>query len=274
MNHLLSLVLSLLLAVPARADVVPHIDPIETYWQWSQAEHTDEDSDAVDLCLERIYSANENLGICQKAVLDLTTLPLNAHRREILISLLRKIPENQRSPQQSELMTGLLQTHPALNDETVTTSLPAKKHQALVSAPEIKAWKKVLSQKTNLAKAWVSLNGQPLVLAAHFSFPAGTYQWTLVTADLEPLVIVGTWADFSNELKNLKPQTDTAQWLPQKKVWRPAENLVDLPPTPVNESVTKASSHSWIIPVAIAIGVGLVFALKDKQVTVKMPGQN
>lgn len=274
MKPLLSLALSLLLVIPARADVVDPIDPVKTYWQWSQAEHADEDSDAVDLCLEKIYSADENLEICQKAVLDLTVLPLNAHRREILISLLQKIPEIQRSPQQSELMKGLLQTHPALADEAVPTSLPAKKLRALAPAPETKAWLKVLSKKTNLAKAWISLNGQPLTLATHFSFPTGTYQWTLVTADLEPLVLVGTWTDFSNELKNLKPQSDAAQWLPPKKVWKPAENLIDLPPTAVNESVTKASSHSWIIPTVIAIGVGLAFALKDKQVTVKLPGQN
>jgi hypothetical protein len=274
MKSLLSLSLSLLLAIPARAEVVNDMDPVETYWQWSQAEHGDTDSDAVDLCLEKIYGANENLGICQKAISDLTTLPLNPHRREILISLLKKIPETQRSPQQSELIKGLLQTHPALANEGIPTSLPVKKHQVLVSAPETKAWLKVLSQKTKLTKAWISLNGQALTLAAHFSFPIGTYQWTLVTADLEPLVIVGTWADFSNELKNLKPQTDVSQWLPPKKVWKPAENLVDLPSTPVDESVTKSSSHSWIIPVVIAVGVGLAFALKDKQVTVKMPGQN
>jgi|GEM_PF-3535953 len=277
MKSLLSLLLSLILTVPAHGEEIDNPNTVEAYWQWSQnaAQSTNlgDDSESVDLCLEKIYGASQDLGICQKAISDLTTLPLNLHRREILISLLRKIPTTQLNHQQSELMKGLLLTHPELADESLPTSLPAKKNQVLVPAVEVKAWLKVLSQKTNLSKAWISLNGQSLTLVNHFSFPIGVYQWALVTSDLEPLVIVGTWADFSAELKNLKPQAEVAQWLPKKQTWKPADHLIDLPTTTMT-STTKASAHSWILPVVLVVAAGLVFALKDKQVTVTMPGQH
>lgn len=270
MKPIFCLILSTLMALPAHAEVVEN--PVETYWQWAQNSNDNDDSPAVDLCLEKIYADNEDLGICQKAIVDLSATPLNSHRREILISLLKKIPTARLTRFQNDLMSGLFLTYPELNEDGAA---PRKK-SSLISATEVKAWRKVLSQKSNLQNSWVSLNGQPLVLASRFNPPNGIYQWTLVTADLDPVVVVGSWAEFSAEVKNLKPRSELAQWLPKARAGSPAgEHLGDLSDLPTSQSTTTASSsHSWILPVVIAVGVGLVFALKDKQVTVKMPGQN
>jgi hypothetical protein len=244
---------------------------VQAYWQWSQTENESQNVESLDLCLEKIYAAESDLTICQKAVLDLTAIPLNPTRRALLFSLLKKISTVRADGFEIDFQQGLSQTHPELTEQ----GLLPKQKQKTVPMAEMKAWRKTLFQKSEPQNTWISLNGQPLILAKNFVAPQGTYQWSLLSSRYEPMIVVGTWTDFSLALKNLQPRRENSPLFPSAKptAAMPA-HLSSVPELPEASSRQTISSRSWLIPAVIAVGVGLAFALKDKQVTVKMPGQH
>jgi hypothetical protein len=268
MKTLLIFLLTLSFVFKSHAQVNPLISAVDSYWQWSQNQN--QDAESVDECLEKIYSS-QDLQICTQAISDLTQAPLNSHRREVLVSLLQKIPLVQQSKQQDEFFKGLLLTHPDLASD----SLPVKRTSPpLVSSVEVKAWLKALAKKTDLKEALISLNGQPLKSVQHLQFPQGVYQWTLIAPHMDPIVIVGNWNDFSTQLGKFKEQTEEKNWLPTAPKM-PAEHLGDLPVTPQEKTESTAkTSHTWVwvTLLAVSAGVAAAVALKDKNVSVTMPG--
>jgi hypothetical protein len=267
MKKILIVILAWSFAFQSQAQVSSSAGAVDFYWRQSQNQNQDPDS--VDICLENIFGGAQNLDACNQAIADLTQATLNAHRREILFSLLQKIPLTSRNPRQKNLLAGLKFTHPELDPDI----LPAKQTQAFIPDLEVKAWLKILSKKTELKEAFISLNGQPLTAVKDFSFPRGTYQWTLLTSSLEPLIVVGSWDDFSAQIKNLKPQPEKKNWLPSAPT-APAEQLGDLE-TPLVPEASGKSSHTWIWVTALVVGAGIAAAvsLRGKNVTVTMPGQ-
>lgn len=267
MKTLLTFLLAFNFALNSQAQTLALSSDVDAYWQWSQNQN--QDTDSIDQCLEKIYG-NQDLQICGQAINDLTQAPLNSHRREVLVSLLDKIPAEQKTKQQTELLKGLLLTHPELNQ----SGMALKKSAPSVSSTEVHAWLKALAQKTDLKEAQISLNGQALKPVSHVQFPQGTYQWTLLAPNMDPLIIVGTWNDFSTRLGNFKESSEEKNWMPTSpKV--PAEHLGDLASLPEEESKGKATtSHTWVWVTLLAVGAGVAaaVALKDKNVSVTMPG--
>lgn len=251
----------------------------------------------LEKCLEEVYLGAPANSVCLSAVKSLTAKPLNQPRRQILYSFLVKL-EKVGSPHKGfykDLRLGLLRTHHVLAKTFGATIPETDKNPTLVGSLEMKAWKKALQKKCPLEEASLLINGKKVSKLADWTAPQGVYQWSLVTNTHEPIVRLGTFAQFASEsLKDLKPlAAGNCKNLPNIEAQKfglmqieiysdkkcvakydmstPKAQAGHLATAAEMVKLEKSSYRSWIWPVVALIGIGVASSFNGKQVNVQMP---
>lgn len=253
----------------------------------------------LERCLEEVYLGAPADTTCLTAVKSLASKPLNSVRREVLFSFLLKL-EKIKTAQKSfyrDLKLGLLKTDPKLAQTFHASTPNVESEEGVIQDLEMKAWKKALARKFPLDEIALLINGIRISKLEKWSAPRGVYQWSLVSNTHEPFVRLGTFSQFAAEsLKELKPLADLKckdieDMDPQKfgmiqlEVFSNSKCVAQFGLAPsvaktephLGNSATmvqmeKSSNRHWIWPAVALLVVGIGASLKDKQVSIEMPG--
>jgi hypothetical protein len=258
---------------------------------------TEMETPLLERCLEEVYLGAPAQSTCLSAVKSLSSKPLNQPRREVLFSFLSKL-EKVKSPQKNfyrDMRLGLLRTHENLA-KTFGATIPEQDEKLeTLQNLEMNAWRKAVSKMIPLEEVSLLINGKKVSKLEKWNAPQGVYQWSLVTNTHEPLVRISTFSQFAaDSLKELKPlasaSCDQLSDFDPKKFGLLQMEIFSNPKCVAQFGIASAvaksphlgnsasmvqiekSNRHWVWPILVAVGAGIALSLKDKQVSVQMPG--
>lgn len=274
-------------------------DFARAYVEYNQTR--DNNTDQIQACLESLFADNQNssennsenttISICDNSLALLLADPLNNQGKEIVSSLIERLMASAKYQKSKNL------TKYSLLKKTIQGVHAKNKTRSL----EFKVWHKLISEKVFLLDAHFLINGQEYVINDLLSSTTDLdlsliYQWSLITNTHEPIVMVGSFAQFAEySLKNLtpffgsphehrcpegdQPEPKTFglakvslflsdQCLLAKEKQEKEVHLGDLPPAP---KLVPDHSSAWIWSAVAIVGVGLVIGLQNKKVSVSLP---
>lgn len=253
------------------------------------------DTKEIQSCLEQLYLNRQSEEVCQKAFLSQTELPLNHQRRQLLISLLKKMKNiNSKYAQlYADFLTGLQQNHSQSDINSTKT-----KQNAILTQVQVKAWKKIMQRKVLLSESHLLINGVPITNLDHWSAPPGVYQWSLISNTHEPLTLISSFDQFANwsvqKLKAFSHQNcDRSEeiksfgvtqvsfffnrkciieknWFMEDRTYSEISHVND--PFSKTKLISPQSKKHWVFPVLLVSSLIIANQLKGKSISIQVPG--
>ena len=249
---------------------------------------SDSEDPSIQACIDKKSKPS-----CLQAIKDLTRLPLNSQRREILFSIL----ELQRKDVfLASFAQSLWETDSELAKnfpETYRNSESPKRSQL-----EAKAFLKLINSKFEFGD-WILLkNGEPVELNSTKVNSAEVSQWAFVSNSYKPIVLVSTLAKFAADFaKNIEPfikakscveaqSMDFDKWgLMNVDVFISNHCIVTdskLPPPPTSAThltegppaampAPNVKSKGWMWTALAVVTLGAASSLRGKNISVSLP---